>query len=207
MRAGVGQMRDPPGSTSGNAALFYSPGGLPRANTDRVFQTSGAGRAGARANYVYGQIGAERVTLLPFDMSWSLRGLAQLSSAPLLASEQFGLGGPTAVRGYDEYFVEGDEGWLVVNELRSPVWRPTAASGGWADRLQLVTFVDVGHARSLVPQVNQPAHTTLSSVGLGLRYGIDRYLDLRADYGWQLTRLAVNPGAPSRGHVSLVLSY
>lgn len=207
-----GQIQDAHGSTALTANFYGSPGDLTRANSNAVFQT---GRAGATANYVYGQLGAERITTLPRDLSWSARGLIQRSSASLLASEQFGLGGPTTVRGYDEYQVEGDNGWLVVNELRSPIFHlfSAPATGGLPDRFQLIGFIDLGHAASRTLQVDQqPLHATLSSAGIGFRYGVDRYLDVRFDYGWQLTRLdpipgTNNPGPPSRGHISVVLSY
>ncbi|MBV9522950.1 MAG: ShlB/FhaC/HecB family hemolysin secretion/activation protein [Alphaproteobacteria bacterium] len=210
-----GRIADDAGSTEFTGNLYASPGNLTHANSDAAFQLGGAGRAGASANYIYGQLGAERLTNLPYALSWSVRGLVQRSSASLLASEQFGLGGARTVRGYDQYQVEGDNGWLLVNELRSPVFRlfSDAATGGLPDRFQLFGFIDLGHVASRTPQPSQqPLHATLSSIGLGLTYGIDRYLDIRLDYGWQLTRLdplpgTTNPGSSSRGDIAVVLSF
>ena len=198
----AGQRSDSLGSTGLTASLFASPGGFSHHNSDAIFNAT---RPDAIATYVYGLIGAERLTALPAGLTWSVRGSVQLASASLLSSEQFGLGGPTTVRGYDQYQVEGDNGWLLVDELRSPLWHLVSADT--PDRLQLLTFFDVGHVRSRTPQISEPNHATLSSVGVGARYAVDRYLDVRFDYGWQLTRLSLNPGAPSRGHISVVLSY
>ena len=203
----AGRIGDPWGSTSLNGLLIVSPGGITHDNSDAAFQSSGAGRAGATANYVYGQIGAERLTALPWGTSWDLRGLVQRSASNLLSSEQFAIGGDTTVRGYDQDKALGDNGWLLVNELRSPVWTLFAPSSDFSDRFQALGFVDVGHVASRTPQPNQPTHATLSSVGIGFRYALGRFVNIRADYGWQLTRLAPNPGPGSRGHLTLVLAY
>ena len=202
-----GRIADPWGSTSLNGLLVVSPGGITQDNNDAAFQSSGAGRPGATANYFYGQIGAERLTNLPLAMSWDVRGLVQRSASNLLSSEQFAIGGDTTVRGYDQDKALGDNGWLLSNELRSPVWSLFAPSGEFADRFQVLGFVDVGHVASRTPQQNQPDHATLSSVGVGFRYGLGRFVTVRADYGWQLTRLTPNPGPGSRGHLTLVVAY
>jgi len=203
----TGRFADPWGSTSLTGLLVVSPGGITRDNTDAAFQSSGAGRAGATANYFYGQIGAERLTNLPFATSWYVHGLVQRSASSLLASEQFALGGDMTVRGYDQDKVLGDNGWLLVNELRSPVWSVFSPSGPFADNLQVLGFVDVGHAASRTPQPTEPLHATLSSVGVGFRYALGRFVNVRADWGWQLTRLPTNPGPASRGHLTLVVAY
>jgi hemolysin activation/secretion protein len=117
-----GTIQDRFGTTSPMASLVVSPGDLSPGNTTQAFQSSGGGRPGATANYVYGRIGLDRTTPLPADTSWWAHGVVQHSNASLLATEQFGLGGVGTVRGYDAYAVEGDEGWLLSNELRSPFY-------------------------------------------------------------------------------------
>ena len=50
-----------------------------------------------------------------------LLALGQYSPSKLVATELFTIGGYNTVRGYDENIVSGDQGWLVVNELRTPI--------------------------------------------------------------------------------------
>jgi hemolysin activation/secretion protein len=183
-----------------------SPGGLSDANTTAVFRASGVN--GARANYIYDNLEITRVTRLPWHMSAVARFDGQLASAELLPSEQLGAGGPSSVRGYNTRTVNGSQGALLSLELHSPSYSPLAHLGlPVADSGHLLAFYDAGFVSDLHVQQGQPRHATLQSVGIGARYSIDRYLDLRFDYGWQLTKA---PGATSTGNlasVSVTLSY
>jgi hemolysin activation/secretion protein len=158
----TGLLPDPWGQTSLGVELFYSPGGLTENNDDAHFN---ALRPGAPANYTYGRLNAERITRLPWEFSWILRGQAQTTSDPLMPSEQLGLGGYSTVRGYEERVVNGDKGWLVVNEVRTPGFRIgnlTRQDEG-QDYLQLLAFFDYGAVRGESP------HADLYSAGAGLR--------------------------------------
>ncbi len=205
----TGTIQDRFGATSPFASLVVSPGNLSRGNTDQAFKSSGGGRAGATANYVYGQIGLDRTTSLPADTSWWVHGVVQRSSASLLASEQFGLGGIGTVRGYDEYAVEGDNGWLLSNELRSPFYHlaPILGLGSVQDQLQLFAFFDIGHVDSRTFQAGQPQSKTLSGTGLGFRYALDRYLTLNFDYGFALQPLANSTSGSSRFDIAITIGY
>ena len=93
-------------------------------------------------------------------------------------------------------------------ELRSPSYSPLQHLGAPVeDSGQLLAFYDAGFVSNLHVQQGQPRHATLQSVGVGARYSIGRYLDLRFDYGWQLVKA---PGATSTGNlatVSVTISY
>jgi hemolysin activation/secretion protein len=197
------------GATSASGTGFYSPGDLTGtpANTDAAY---GATRAGARSNYVYGQLALQRVTRLPWDFSWSVHGLYQISDANLLPSEEFGLGGYETVRGYDEREANGDNGFLASTEIATP---PVSLGRviGLAkadDQIQFLGFVDYGGTslHHATPSDTNP-NTNLLGVGPGIRYAITPYMTFRFDYGFQLIPTGFDNRHASRGHIGFVLSY
>ena len=199
--------QDDYGSTSFNGTGYWSPGGLTNNNDD--FDYTGT-RAGARANYVYGQLALNRVTRLPLDFSWTVRGLVQESDANLLPSEQLGLGGYDTVRGYDERESNGDNGFLLSTEVATP---PVSLLNIFGiqkvkDQLQFIGFVDYGGTslHQLEPADTNP-NTNLLGVGPGFRYAITPYLSVRFDYGFQLIDTGFDPRHNSRAHFGIVLSY
>jgi len=209
--------KDDYGSTSAGATGFWSPGGLSHNDDDNDYMAT---RDGARSNYAYGQFTLNRVTRLPYDFTWSLRGELQESDANLLPSEQLGLGGYDTVRGYDERAVNGDNGFLLSSELATPPVSLAQIFGAKniKDQLQFLGFVDYG-GTSLhqVTPADIVTHNNLLSVGPGFRYVINSYLSIRFDYGFQLTELnpvtvgTVNTGFDtrhdSRAHLGILVSY
>ena len=202
--------QDEYGSTSFSGTGYWSPGDLTNNNDDADFQAT---RGGSRANYVYGQVTLNRVTRLPYDFTWTVRGLLQESDANLLPSEQLGLGGYDTVRGYDERVANGDNGFLVSTEVATPPVSLLHLFGVQkvTDQLQFLGFVDYGGTtlHQITPADNI-THTNLLGIGPGLRYAINPYLTARADYGFQMID-APNNGFDttrnSRLHFGLVVSY
>jgi hemolysin activation/secretion protein len=199
------------GSSSAGISLTYSPGGLTGANESADFQPSNtrSGRQFADANYAYVQVHAERTTNLPEGFSLFNRVAAQVSNGNLLSSEQFGLGGSGSIRGYDERAVNGDRGALLSSELRSPGFSLLGAfgAGDIKDRMQVLAFWDYGFASLHQRAAGEPNTTYLSAVGVGLRYGIDRYLSLSADLGVPLRDVAGAENRSAWAHVAVTLSY
>ncbi|MHC5746731.1 MAG: ShlB/FhaC/HecB family hemolysin secretion/activation protein [Nostoc sp.] len=111
---------------------------------------------------------AQWVRLLAPDTLLLIRGDVQLASTTLLASEQFGLGGISSVRGYRQDFLLTDNGALASVELRLPIVRIPQ----WDGVMQVTPFVDVGTAwnNSSNRDENNTNTNTLASVGLGLRW-------------------------------------
>ncbi len=133
---------------------------------------------------------------------WSVRGQFQYSGDALISGEQFGLGGSTSVRGTGERPISGDTGALVSTEITTPELFPG---------LRLVGFVDAGWLGNNNPNGNpKPASDSLSSAGLGLRYGVSG-LSLSLDYGQVVSGSSLpfvpNSGVPQNGdqklHVNL----
>ncbi len=92
------------------------------------------------------------------------KGQFQYSSDALLSGEQFGLGGSASVRGTSERAISGDSGLLWSLELSTPELAPG---------LRLLGFMDAGLllSNNTAGSASKVARDTLSSVGVGLRYG------------------------------------
>ncbi|MCC5609693.1 ShlB/FhaC/HecB family hemolysin secretion/activation protein [Nostoc sp. CHAB 5834] len=111
---------------------------------------------------------AQWVRLLAPDTLLLIRGDVQLASTTLLASEQFGLGGISSVRGYRQDLLLANNGALASVELRLPIVRVPQ----WDGVMQVTPFVDVGTAWNNSSSIdeNNTNTNTLASVGLGLRW-------------------------------------
>jgi hemolysin activation/secretion protein len=123
--------------------------------------------------------GASITLALAGDWQVRLAGNGQVASDPLLASEQIGLTGSSAVRGFEERSVSTDSGAFVNAELYTPdVVRHDALPGS----LRALVFADAGHGvNSHVGASGIAASATVSSFGAGLRAGFGRDLSARVD--------------------------
>jgi hemolysin activation/secretion protein len=99
------------------------------------------------------------------DSQLLLRADAQLTPDPLLALEQFAVGGRYTVRGYRENTFVRDNAVVVSLEARFPIVR----NARWADYLELAPFFDYGKAWNSNPPGDRAQD--ISSVGIGLRWG------------------------------------
>ena len=193
-----GVRSDLQGSTRGSVSAYYSPGGLGGSNNDAAFAIQ---RSGATAQYGYVQASLSRLERLPGDFTAVLSAAGQWSSARLLTTEQFGLGGEDSVRGYDDRILNGDAGISAQLELRTPSHH---FLGGFPDQTQALVFVDAGRDWQHEAEPGE-TENNLVSAGPGVRLQIGSHGTIKADYGWQLQRLAGTQGG--RFHVSVVLSF
>lgn len=100
-----------------------------------------------------------------------LRGTVQLTEDPLLASEQFAIGGLGSVRGYRINEVVRDNGWTVSLEYRFPLLDyilPERPPSPDAQSVELVPFFDAGSGFN--HHKNPEDSKQLASVGLGVRW-------------------------------------
>jgi hemolysin activation/secretion protein len=109
------------------------------------------------------------------DLSIRLAAAGQIATRPVLASQEFGLGGSLFGRAYDYSERSGENGVAGSAEARLNVSRDGA---GAIRRVQLYSFADAGHVEN--------AHSglgggTLISAGGGLRFGIGRTLNGEAE--------------------------
>lgn len=201
-----GLMPDAFGQTSFGLEGYYSPGGLTDNNNDLHFNQL---RQKAKAHYLYGRLSAQRVTRLPYDFTLVIKGTAQASNQRLLPSEQLGVGGYSTVRGYEERLANGDEGWILNNELRTPALKLGSFFENpdiEADYLQFLVFFDYGSIHTVDRVVGDPKDASLASVGAGLRYTLSKNLTARFDYGYQLMDRDLSK-KHSRAHIGVVASF
>jgi len=101
--------------------------------------------------------------------------------------------------------VDGDDGWLVVNEIRTPhipLGNLTRRAGA-KDWVQGLIFCDYGRAYDRHPSavLLESYQETMLSAGLGFRYAVADNLCFRLDYGVELDRhyATAAPNAASLG--------
>jgi hemolysin activation/secretion protein len=107
----------------------------------------------------------------------------QLSFDSLLPMEQFNIGGVDTVRGYRTNQRVGDNAFVGSLELRFPIVKNSEAIG----TIELTPFFDIGTVWN--NEGNLPDPTTLSSIGLGLRWQIKDNFFARLDWGIPLTEI------------------
>jgi len=126
---------------------------------------------------------AYRLPWLDTEMVLGAEG--QLSDAPLLALEQFAIGGRFTVRGYREKQLVRDEGVAGSIEFRVPIWSRTNQQM----RFELAPFFDVGYSSNQGRPTPEPR--TLMSVGIGGRLQLTRYVAFELYWGQELRQLPV----------------
>lgn len=104
------------------------------------------------------------------DFSLNLALRTQLSSQPLLISEEIGIGGASFVRGYDYSERTGDQGTMAYGELNYEWDREI----GPLDGLEIYGFLDGGKVTNFDDGFGSG---TLFSTGAGLRADVDRRTD------------------------------
>jgi hemolysin activation/secretion protein len=199
-----GTLPDRLGLTTLGATLVWSPGGLTAHNHDVDFQPSltHAGRAGATADYVYFRLTAERLNVLPGGASFDTRLVAQISSRPLLETEQVSLGGMDTLRGYEPNSVNADEGIFISNELRSP-----EMNLGNDAHMHVLMFMDAAWLRNKFRLPGEVQGFGAASVGAGLRLNVATNLVVKGDFGWQLKHLPNQKSLGQLGMISVTVAY
>jgi len=112
------------------------------------------------------------------DLFILMRLSGQLATTGLMVPEQYALGGPDNVRGYQQGEFLGDNGYACSAELRQTV------NQGRRSQVQLVLFVDHGGAALNKPLGGETANRDLTGAGLGLRAQLGPQLTLRMDEGF-----------------------
>jgi hemolysin activation/secretion protein len=160
--------------------------------------TYNASRKGATASWQTLQLNGHWQQDTATGWMTALKLNAQHSRTPLIASEQFGLGGIQAVRGFDEREGAGDRGYRTSLELYSPVF-----AGGQ----RVLGFIDQGASSRLNPQAGELASQHLASYGLGWRAQLQNGLSLALDGALVSSGSKLHPRGNSRIHLSAVWQF
>jgi hemolysin activation/secretion protein len=144
-----------------------------------------------------------------FANDWQVRlaGTAQFAPDAVVSSEQLGLVGSTAVRGFDERAVSTDSGVVVNAEVSTPELADKMHLPG---NLRLLAFYDAGSGyNSHLGDGATPAVVNVASAGVGARYQAGKDFTLRADMARvQDAGTAVNAERGNwRAHISAVLGF
>jgi hemolysin activation/secretion protein len=126
-----------------------------------------ASRRDASGSFTKGQFWLNWTGTIADHLTLQLAANGQLASAPLLASQELGLGGPSFGRGYDFNERSGDSGILGLAELRRQFDRPIQG----VDWIQLYGFVDGGQVSNLAGGLGGGS---LLSSGGGVRAALGR---------------------------------
>jgi hemolysin activation/secretion protein len=157
----------------------------------------------------YTRINASLSRLQGLNQYFSMYGVikGQYSFQALLATEQYGVGGPDIGRGYDPSEIVGDQGVSGKIELRldtNPGFKFLAS-------VEYYVFYDAGMVWN-IDNINLPGKQSLTSAGVGARFSFMPNVSGSFFVGRPLTHkvatmvgLGHNPNQP-RGFFSVVLS-
>ncbi|MCH7880469.1 MAG: ShlB/FhaC/HecB family hemolysin secretion/activation protein [Proteobacteria bacterium] len=168
-----------------------------------------SGNYSEQVDYQTARIGAENEwSVTRFNLSydqligndWLLHlGLSgQASDDLLISGEQFGVGGLTTLRGFEERSITGDAGQQASVEL----WMPPVT----AYQLRFLVFYDIASL-----EFNDGGTTDLSSAGLGMRWSWKQNLNLSLDYGQIIDGggpdTSINRDGDDKLHLELVYRF
>jgi hemolysin activation/secretion protein len=136
-----------------------------------------ATRRGADNRFTKANVAAGRVHKVTDEAFLILRAAGQITTGPLPIIEQFLLGGPDSVRGYQLGERLGDEGYNVSAEGRLPI----------GQYVQLAAFIDHGASRVRNPAAGESKAHFLTGAGPGVRVNLPFFETMvRADLGFPI---------------------
>lgn len=111
-----------------------------------------------------------------------LRGDGQWAFSPLTVVEQYSVGGPDSVEGYQQSEILGDSGWTASAEFRVPLNNQNSSFP-----IQAAVNIGTGSALFRLPQPGESRSRQLTGTGVGLRAKWGESTSMRADIGFPLS--------------------
>ena len=182
------------------AAIHNLPGGG-RGNSTAFNQV----RAGADASYDILRYNAGYARALRDDWQIRFSFAGQYSPDALVPGEQFGAGGATTVRGFQERELSSDSGHVLSAEVYTP--NLCAVMTQITAHCRALAFYDVGSVRRNKALPGEPTSTSIASIGLGWRMNIDKHMVLQMDAARVLDAGPTEGKGDSRMHVKLAVTY
>jgi hemolysin activation/secretion protein len=143
-----------------------------------AFQRAGQ-RLDATSNYTILRYGLTYAHALPAEWQVRVAVNGQYTTDNLVSGEQFGLGGPDSVRGYQVREVSGDRGFQGQLELYTPdIAKRTGLSDAY--RLRLLGFYDYGEYSFNTPP-GTISQDRIASMGIGMRLNYRKMVSFRLD--------------------------
>jgi hemolysin activation/secretion protein len=197
----VGNFQFTGGQTGFNMSLIRNiPGG-----TDGQDEDLQRVRLGASANYTIFRYGANFIYAFPADIQLRLLFNGQYTNDPLIPGEQFGLGGASSVRGFQEREVSDDRGNAGTIELYSPDICSLIDIN--KAKFRMLVFYDVGEVSRVDPLPAEESYTLISSVGAGARLQIGTNFSLGTDYGYGINVDGTRAVKHNRWHLMAIYSF
>lgn len=144
----------------------------------------GLSRTDGESDFTKLDVEITRVQALTPRLSAALDASAQVAGGPLLASQQFGLGGARFGRGYEPSELIGDNGAAIDIEGR---YAPPLAIPLLSEP-QLYAFYDAGSVEEKSPSPGMPKSQSLSSMGAGVRFTVADRIGVQLELAKPLTR-------------------
>jgi hemolysin activation/secretion protein len=166
----------------------------PRAGTNSDLEFANK-RYRARPNYLYLRSDAAARIRLPLSSALRLRLGGQYAPSPVIANEQFAIGGFDGVRGYLEAEELGDRAVRTSIELAPPPLRLAAGRV----TVEAFGFFDWARVWTVSPLPDEPAWSTLRSWGAGL--ALNAFDHVSGTLMWALPR--ANSGHTAAGESRL----
>lgn len=128
----------------------------------------GRSRANGEHDFLRTNLTASRTQELFGNFSMLLSASGQASGGPLLASQEFALGGGAFGRAYDSGEIAGDKGMAGEVEFRYSGY----PENGYIQSYQFYTFYDLGKVLNESPAVGESGVDSLASAGVGVRFNL-----------------------------------
>ena len=160
-------------------------------------------RFDATDNYTALRFAASATQALPSD--WLARVIVngQYTRDALIPGEQFGAGGASSVRGFNEREVSNDSGVAANFEVYSA---PLCRNGNWQCRV--LAFYDSAYLTRNRALPGEFRNIAISSIGLGLRMQLGNRVNFQVDYGHVLhAEASETQKGDDRVHARLSLSF
>lgn len=157
-----------------------------------------ANRAGADREWNVLRYGIDMDYILPrnFLLRYSLSG--QESNEPLILGEQFGLGGASSIRGFEEREMSGDSG----QQINIEIWSPPLSLN-----TRILGFYDMGRIYLDEPVAGQDRKDVMSSFGMGLRWQWKTNLMLSCDMAHVTKGNKTTKSGDEKIHFNLFLRF
>jgi hemolysin activation/secretion protein len=159
-------------------------------------------RTGARADWKALRWSGAWVRALGAGWQGRLLTGGQYTRDALVPGEQFGAGGSTSVRGFDERDLSADSGLLANLELYTP-----DLCGGERLQCRMLAFYDTAYGKRNHALPGELASTTIGSAGLGLRVAAGSAASVQLDYGHVLRAGELPAAGKNKLHVRVGLAY
>jgi hemolysin activation/secretion protein len=171
--------------------------------SNRRQQAFDAARVNAKTDYTALRFSASTTQALP--KNWLARAIVngQYTKNALIAGEQYGAGGASSVRGFQEREVSNDSGVTANFEIYSS---PLCRNTDWQCRV--LAFYDTAYLTRNQALPGEFRRTAISSAGVGVRLQLHHNVNFQLDYGHVLhAEATATQKGDKRLHARLGLSF